>query len=252
MNKDALQQFLKDPKKLAVPALLVFIIMLGFFLASSAKQKKVADYNEYLTQEKLMEVKRKKLINIPSPLKINQLKEKYRLFEKILDDTLYTFKSQQKEYSPLRPLQFKEELLKNQEKLETMPGGFVFPRGMGMLDYLETKVPRDEKLPELTKEMYVIYEVMRILYKNNVDRVTNIERFEKEKEYFKKSRDQGRFFKIFSVRFEAESDFLNFMEAFREMAYSTEYFIVVDQLNMKKVAKDKVQASFVLHAVEFY
>ena len=139
--------------------------------------KELTDDHPYIDEVLILQEKNG---NIPVSSNVNQLKEKYSFFEKILDDTLYTFKSQQKEYSSLRPLQFKEELLKNQKKLETMTGGFDFPRGIGMVDYLDTKVPRDEELQELTKEMYVLYEIMRILYKNNVDKITDIERFEKE------------------------------------------------------------------------
>ena len=251
MNKEWIEKYFKEPKRLILPGIFVGIIVIGWFLSSSANQKKLSQKKVCDQKENEIKKKKEKIVEIPSEEKMVQMKDRYQRLQKILSETLFHFKSQQKEYSPLRPLQFKEELLKNQQRLETMSGGFDFPRGFGFVEYLDIKVPEEEELLAFTKEMYITYEIMKILYKNNINKITKVKRLGNEVEYYQQSGSQNKFIRIYSVSFVAESDFLNFMEAFRELAYTDQHFIIVDELSVEKVGRDKIKASFVLRVVEF-
>ena len=134
MNKEILQKYIKDPKKLIMPGFVVFILVVGGLLSSSASAKKQKMKQEYDLVEQQIDGQRRKMLDVPSLDKIDRLKQKYKLMEDIYKKTLLNWKSRQKEYSPLRPLQFKEELLTNQQKLETMAGGYEFPRGFGFIE----------------------------------------------------------------------------------------------------------------------
>ena len=259
MNKEILQKYIKDPKKLIMPGFVVFILVVGGLLSSSASAKKQKMKQEYDLVEQQIDGQRRKMLDVPSRDKIDRLKQKYKLMEDIYKKTLLNWKARQKEYSPLRPLQFKEELLTNQQKLETMAGGYEFPRGFGFIEYLEGQIPREEDLPELTKELYFMYEIMRVLYKNNVDKITEIKRLGQEVTIYKeditfsKKKNRGKAFcKVFSVKFEAESRFLDFMEAFREIAYEQpNYFVIIRNFDFEKIDKETVKASFILRYIEF-
>lgn len=246
-----LEKYLKNPKNLVVPGVFLAVILLGWFLSSSASKSKARYRQEFIQKEQEVINQKRRSHEIPSKEKLEWLKERDKSLAVIFNDSIFSLKARQKEISPLRPLEFKEVLLEYQQKLETMPGGYDFPRGFGFPEYLDVEVPREEHLQELTKELYILYEVMRLLCKNNIDKINRIERRGEEKEFFRKSGNKERFFKAFSVEFEAESDFLNFMEAFREMAYSKDYFFIIDNLDFEKVGREKVKAKFIIRNIEF-
>jgi hypothetical protein len=251
MNRAELEKYIKDPKKLAMPGVFVAIIVIGMLISSSARKEKVRVQDEYTQKEYEMERKKEKIVEVPTQEKIEQLKSRTGALSSLFDNAIFTIKSNQKDYTPLRALPFKEELLKNQQLLEVQAGGFEFPRGFGFTEYLEEKVPTDEELPDLTKEMYLTYEMMKVLKKNNIDKIYDVRRLGKETEFFRRSKDKAKYAKVFSLFIVAEGDMVSLMSALQEMAYAKDVFIVVDRLDLDKVTKEKVKASFILYCVEF-
>ena len=196
-----------------------------------------------------MEINKIRIKEVPTQEKITSLKEKYGILEALSKEIIFSLKAKQKDFSPLKPLQFKEQLLKFQQELESKKAGFTFPKGIGFLEYFDVKVPTEEALPELTKELYTAYDLMETFYKLGINNIIKVKVLEKE-ELGKSSAENGLICSIYSIRFEMESNYDSLMRVLNKLAYGDEFF-VVDTLNMEKKNEDELKSSFIVRYVEF-
>ncbi|MCK5706007.1 MAG: Amuc_1100 family pilus-like protein [Candidatus Aureabacteria bacterium] len=249
MSKELLEKITKDPKKMFLLGSIVVILLIGGIASSSAAGKKARLKALFKQKSKEMQDQRAMYKNeVPTVEKIQRLKTKDKELNAIYDDVIFKLKAKQKEYSALRPLEFKEELLKFQRDLESR-SGFIFPRGIGFIEYLDIKVPKQEELNDLTKELYVMVDILKIFDSFDVEKINIIERLGKEK-IFKNSGNKNKLCRVFNVHFETESEFLQVMEVFNELANS-DHFIIIDFLDFEKIDKDKIKSSFIVRYIDY-
>ncbi len=131
----------------------------------------------------------------------------------------------------------------------------TFPKGFGFKEYIEEMVPKEKDLPDLTKELYIIKDIIKELATVGRGRksfnILNIER-KKEEDIFMNKLKNKKFFKVFSVYFKVEANFMDLFTFFRNLAYSDEHFFLIDNIKIEFVNEDRIESEFIIRSVEFY
>lgn len=144
------------------------------------------------------------------------------------------------------PLDFKEELLNTETKLQQLAGiqGCQVPEDLGFPEYAGGEIPAASEVVLLNKQLTVINEIVNLLLKHKVENIILIERLP----YIYYSEED--LYEELVFRIEVQCVLENLLGVFADLT-KTSFFTVVRSVNLDKVDENRVRAELLIGVVEF-
>ncbi|MBN2145451.1 MAG: Amuc_1100 family pilus-like protein [Candidatus Aureabacteria bacterium] len=163
--------------KVAVIPLICLLILLGecaaYFSVSGRYQTMCKQVEDALINLKTYHKDPK---SIPSEKQLKEILDYRDALQKLFNQTLYTYKSMVVHETPLKPLEFKEKLISLNENY----GKYKIPiqSGLSFKEYVGAILPSPSALPQLTRQLSLVTQIVDLLIENRVEAISEIKRLE--------------------------------------------------------------------------
>jgi len=139
------------------------------------------------------------------------------------------------------PLEFKEDLLKVEMNLKE-EADFAIPEGIGFKEYIGGTIPKESEIAELTKQLYIIKEIISLLINVKSGKIEEIQRGSKieENELYKSY--------LFKLKFLMITD--NLIKFLVDLQNSKR-FIVVHDIVINATSDQQLQVEMNLKVIDF-
>ncbi|MCK5306635.1 MAG: Amuc_1100 family pilus-like protein [Candidatus Omnitrophica bacterium] len=155
----------------------------------------------------------------------------------------------------MESLKFKEKIFEVQKDLRKEAAGkqlefkdkAVF---LGFKEY-ETKIPRDKEVPNLTKQLEIIEELISLMFESEIETIEDIELLKFNDGAIKEKKDEFRY-RVFPVRLEITSSVKNLAWFFFRLSES-DFIFMPEELKIDSMPdlKDRVKGNFVISTIIF-
>ena len=237
-------------------ALLLVVIIAGGNFASSLGKK----YSmEGKIQEEMRLLDSFRIIKGAAPTLrwIDYLTKKEKLFDEIYVDAnvLYDKPASFMPKNIIEPLKFKEKIFKKQKEmrkkayssqLELKEEAISF----GFKEY-ETKIPRKAEVPNLTKKLDIIQEVVNLMCFSHIETLSSVEFLAYKDDKLETIRGNVNY-RVFSLKVNTTSSVKNLIDLLFGISTSN-YIFITEELNVEKSEdfKEKINSSFVISCIVF-
>jgi hypothetical protein len=236
--------------------LLLIVIGAGVNFASSLG-KKYSLENKIEKEIQLLDSFRMTKDAAPTLMWIDYLAKKEKFLDKIYTDasSLYDKPSSFMPKAVIEPLKFKEKIFEKQKEmrkkvyanqLELKEEAISF----GFREY-ETKIPTKDEVPNLTKELDVIEEIVDLMCSSHIETLSSVDFLNIKDDEFKTSKGNITY-KVFPVKVSTISSIGNLVDLLFRISTS-DYMFIVEELNVVQSEdfKEKVNSSFIVSCIVF-
>jgi hypothetical protein len=155
----------------------------------------------------------------------------------------------------IEPLKFKEKIFEKQKELRKKAYANQLELkedaiSLGFREY-ETKIPTEEEVPNLTKELDIIQEAINLMCLSHIETLSSVEFLVYKDETLETERGNISY-RVFPLKIATTSSLKNLVDLLFRISTS-EYIFVAEELNVKQSEdfREKVESSFIISCVVF-
>ena len=249
-------------KKNLVTFIIIGVLFLGVVVSSvvfmlSLKRKNTVE-NKIKSELFFLQGFKMAKENAPTSEWVDYLNKKSQMLQETFDSIMVKLDKPPTRMpeSVKESLKFKEEIFETQKKLrdkayakqlELREGAI----SLGFKEY-EKKIPQEEEVPNLTKQIDIIQELIHLMCISKVETVEKIE-FYDYKDYTLESENKDKItLRVFFVKLELVASVKNLAEFFYWLSKS-DFIFIVEELNVNSLTdlKTKVKSDFLVSSVVF-
>ncbi len=155
----------------------------------------------------------------------------------------------------MESLKFKEKIFEVQKNLRKKARGkqlefkdeAVF---LGFKEY-ETKIPRDKEVPNLTKQLEIIEELISLMFESGIETIEDIELLKLNDGAIKEKKGEFKY-RVFPVRLEITSNIKN-LAGFLFRLSESDFIFIPEELKIDSMpdSKERVKGNFIIAAIIF-
>ena len=158
----------------------------------------------------------------------------------------------------MESLKFKERIFEVQKNLrkEASAKKLEFKDEAALLGFeeYETKIPRDEEVPNLTKQLEIVEELISLMLESEIETIENIKLLKLNDKIIKEKTDELKY-RVFPVRLEITSGVKN-LAGFLFRLSESDFIFMTEELKIDSMpdlpdSKERVKGNFVVSTIIF-